>query len=201
MMQDYKVETIDDSVKEFFVYMNGPPDSSYAGGVWKVRVELPDDYPYSSPSIGFVNRIYHPNIDEVSGTVCLDVLNQSWSPMFGKIILDLFKLNGIFDIFLIIMNPFNGFVDLVNVFEVFLPQLLLDPNADDPLNAEAANLLLGDKETYEQRVKEYCERYAKPEDVGAAEAERPSDEEEVSEDSKDSGDDASTSAAAGSVDP
>lgn len=43
--------------------------------------------------------------------------------------------------------------DLVNVFEVFLPQLLLYPNPSDPLNGEAAALMMRDRATYDQRVK------------------------------------------------
>lgn len=45
------------------------------------------------------------------------------------------------------------FVDLVNVFEVFLPQLLQYPNPSDPLNGEAAALMMRDQTAYEQRVK------------------------------------------------
>eukprot|EP00249_Psilotum_nudum_P012231 c23664_g2_i2 orf=573-1124(-) len=153
MMSDYKVEMLNDGMSEFYVEFNGPRDSPYQNGIWKIRVELPESYPYKSPSIGFVNRIFHPNVDEMSGSVCLDVINQTWSPMF----------------------------DLVNVFEVFLPQLLLYPNPTDPLNGEAAALMMRDREQYEQKVREYCERYAKAEHIGSRPEESSSDTE-VSDD-------------------
>ncbi|GLI69980.1 hypothetical protein VaNZ11_014633 [Volvox africanus] len=137
MMSDWKVELVEDNISEFHVDFYGPKDSPYEGGVWKVHVELPDAYPYKSPSIGFVNRCYHPNIDEASGSVCLDVINQTWSPMF----------------------------DLVNIFEVFLPQLLLYPNPTDPLNSEAAALLMREPQVYANKVKDYVQRYARPEQV------------------------------------
>jgi ubiquitin-conjugating enzyme E2 H len=43
--------------------------------------------------------------------------------------------------------------DMVNIFEVFLPQLLRYPNPTDPLNGEAAALLMRDPKGYEVRVK------------------------------------------------
>jgi ubiquitin-protein ligase len=43
--------------------------------------------------------------------------------------------------------------DMINIFEVFLPQLLRYPNAADPLNGEAAALLMRDPKAYDGRVK------------------------------------------------
>ncbi|KAL1976273.1 hypothetical protein VTN31DRAFT_2555 [Thermomyces dupontii] len=140
LMSDYEVTLVNDNTRcrqEFYVRFKGPEETPFAGGHWKIHVELPDQYPYKSPSIGFVNRIYHPNIDELSGSVCLDVINQTWSPMY----------------------------DMINIFEVFLPQLLRYPNPSDPLNGEAAAMLMREPKSYEAKVREYVAKYATKEAV------------------------------------
>jgi ubiquitin-conjugating enzyme E2 H len=65
LMSDYEVTLVNDNMQEFYVRFKGPEETPFQGGAWKIHVELPDQYPYKSPSIGFVNRIFHPNIDEL----------------------------------------------------------------------------------------------------------------------------------------
>jgi len=84
-----------------------------------------------------------------SGSVCLDVINQTWSPMF----------------------------DMINIFEVFLPQLLRYPNPTDPLNGEAAALLMREPKSYDAKVKEYVAKYASKEAADEAGAETDDDDD------------------------
>jgi ubiquitin-conjugating enzyme E2 H len=56
-------------------------------------------------------------------------------------------------------------LELINIFEIFLPQLLRYPNPADPLNGEAAALLMKDPKGYAKKVETYVERYAQPEDA------------------------------------
>ena len=51
--------------------------------------------------------------------------------------------------------------NLVNVFDVFLPQLLTYPNPSDPLNGEAAALMMKDATLFDKQVRDYIAKYAK----------------------------------------
>ena len=44
-----KVNLTGDSLREFVVKFYGPKETPYEGGVWRIKVELPDKYPFKSP--------------------------------------------------------------------------------------------------------------------------------------------------------
>ncbi|KAH9385667.1 ubiquitin-conjugating enzyme E2 H [Nematocida major] len=133
--KNYAVEQEEHSERaSFIVAIDGPAGTPFSGGRYKIRIFLPREFPFKSPSIGFVTKVFHPNIDENSGTVCLDVLNQVWSPLY----------------------------DVLNIVETFLPQLLAYPNPDDPLNIEAGRMFRENRKEYEKKVAEYVGMYAKP---------------------------------------
>ena len=118
------VETHDDGT--LVCTMRGPKDTPYANRNFSVHISLPMEYPFRSPSVGFAERVFHPNVDYNSGSICMNVLNQEWTPVYN----------------------------LVSILETLLPQLLTYPNPDDPLNEEAAALLVSDKEAFALRCQE-----------------------------------------------
>lgn len=54
---------------------------------------------------------------------------------------------------MLVLTGRHVLIDMVNIFEQFLPQLLRYPNPSDPLNGEAANMLMREPKAYEEKVK------------------------------------------------
>lgn len=121
------------NMSSFLVNMRAPKDSAYEGFEYDILFTITEKFPFSSPSIGFKQRIYHPNVDEMSGSICLDSLNKTWSPAFT----------------------------LVNIVEAQLPYLLQYPNPADPFNREAAARLARSKDEFKTFVQDHCSRYAR----------------------------------------
>ena len=66
------------------------------------------------PKVKFLTKIFHPNIDWRTGEVCIDILKSEWSPMWN-----------------------------VMSLEAAISSILMDPNADSPLNCDAGNMIRG----------------------------------------------------------
>lgn len=122
---------IDDSNFELWeATIMGPSDSPYAGGVFKLDILFPENYPFKPPKIVFKTKIFHPNINKY-GSICLDILNVKWSPAMSisKVLLSIVSL-------------------------------LTDPNPDDPLEKDIAILYNNNREEYKKQARNYTIKYA-----------------------------------------
>jgi len=88
----------------------GGEGTPYAGQTYRLRLVFPKTYPFSPPNVTFTTPIFHPNVD-LSGVICLDILEDEWSPSLT-----------------------------VQTVLLSLQSLLADPNGDSALNADAARL-------------------------------------------------------------
>jgi ubiquitin-conjugating enzyme E2 D/E len=112
----------------------GPDDSPFSGGVFKLTIQFPVDYPFRAPHVQFQTRIFHPNINS-AGMICLDILKKEWSPALtiSKVLLS-------------------------------ITSLLTDPNPDDPFVPEIAHLYKADRAKYEETARNWTLMYAQPEE-------------------------------------
>ena len=98
-------------------------DCMWKGGKYKFLVQIPKSYPHKPPKVRCETQIYHPNIN-MEGAVCLNILRDDWKPILT-----------------------------VNAVILGLIFLFIEPNPDDPLNHEAAELMRDDPKTFEGTVR------------------------------------------------
>ena len=134
-----RVRVNEENVTDVFAELDGPADTPFEGGTFKMKLALPADYPNNPPKGFFTTKIFHPNIRQPSGEICVNTLKRDWQPTHG----------------------------LRHILMV-IRCLLIEPFPESALNEEAGKLLLEDYEEYFRRAKMYTNIHAKPE-TGKAE--------------------------------
>lgn len=132
-------------LKSWEVGIPGREKTIWEGGLFKLTLTFPDEYPTKPPKcegffgasnhnrtgdaddvLGrFVPPLFHPNVYP-SGTVCLSILNEEegWKPAIT------------------IKQILLGIQDLLN-----------DPNPESPAQADAYNLFKKDRAAYDRKIK------------------------------------------------
>ena len=120
----------EDNMRNFNVVIAGPMDSPFDGGLFRLELFLPAEYPMGPPKVRFLTKMYHPNIDRL-GRICLDILKDKWSPALQ-----------------------------IRTVLISIQALLSAPNPDDPLDNTVADHWKTDEPGAVSKAREYTQRYA-----------------------------------------
>lgn len=114
--------------------MDGPSDSIYQGGHFKIAIKLPKEYPFKPPVLNFKTKIYHPNVtNDENGSMCLGMLRpDEWKPP-------------------------NKIADVLKLVRT----VLAAPQPDDAVEQGIADQFKNNRKEFDKIAKDWVGKYAK----------------------------------------
>ena len=135
--------------------IEGPTATPYEGGIFRVKLKIPNNFPSTAPKGIFLTKIFHPNISE-QGEICVNTLKRDW-------------------------NPKNW--SLSNLFQV-IKCLLIIPFPQSALNEEAGKLFMEDYNQFFKIAQIFTSIHAKPSTNNAKEKKMIEDDDNDNEDTE-----------------
>jgi ubiquitin-protein ligase len=137
------------SIDHVAVAFKGPKGTAYAGGIFKLEIKYPSQYPKKPPFVRLHTPIWHPNFwpkpTEYKGqrNICLALIDPTligkkggWSPSKS------------------ILTVIQAIIAMLNTKGKYV-------NPRDVFNKKAAEEMLADPKKFEKKVKFLVKKYAK----------------------------------------
>lgn len=126
--------TSSSSLSSIHALIEGPEGTVYAKGLFKLKIQIPERYPFQPPIVTFLTPIYHPNIDN-GGRICLDILN---------------------------LPPKGAWQPSLNISTVLtsIGLLLSEPNPDDGLMHDASTEYKYNRQAFDHKARSITQKYA-----------------------------------------
>ncbi|OVA12285.1 Ubiquitin-conjugating enzyme [Macleaya cordata] len=123
----------EENMRYFNVMILGPTQSPYEGGVFKLELFLPEEYPMAAPKVWNwkLFAIYFYELLMQLGRICLDILKDKWSPALQ-----------------------------IRTVLLSIQALLSAPNPDDPLSDNIAKHWKANEAEAVETAKEWTRLYA-----------------------------------------
>ncbi|GMF23547.1 unnamed protein product [Phytophthora lilii] len=121
----------EEQLSEIHAEIRGPEDTPYEGGYFTVKLTLTESFPEQPPRGVFLTKIFHPNVSQPAGDICVNTLKKDWKPTLG----------------------------LAHVLQV-VRCLLIVPFPESSLNGEAGKLFLDSYDEYARRAKLWTKIHA-----------------------------------------
>jgi ubiquitin-conjugating enzyme E2 R len=137
-VEGFAPEIPDDSnLYNWRIYLEGPKDTIYEGGVFQLNMSFPRDYPMAPPELRFISDFWHPNVFP-DGKVCISILHPPGEDeMSGE-------------------RPEERWLPTQSVATIMLSvvSMLNDPNFSSPANVDASVQWRKDMTGFKRKIKE-----------------------------------------------